>query len=151
MNFVVKVLSIGFLFFGGTLFGVVVSSVLTDSIWGSAIGLCMLPVAFLVSLAVWRIIAMASGAVSMAKDVAKGQAVGDVLAKEGSAPKPRGRFVLVMLPAGVCFISGLLIALIASQSALFIVFGYSFTGLVYGFLLLLLAGRGAFDDLLWEN
>ena len=137
---------------GGSIVGVILSHLLApQSGVATFVGFFMLPGALALGLSLWRGLAEFGGLFTLLKGTIKSRSLRESLAEQNKMDRPGGRFVLILASEGVCLASGIIIALLSKQYGLVIIAGYAGLGLGYGVIEFLLAGRGLFDELLWEE
>ena len=137
---------------GGSIVGVVLSRLLVPQSWVAAlVGFFMLPGALALGLRLWWGLADFVGLLKLLRGTIRSRSLGRSLAAQDRVGWPGGRVVLILASEGVCLVGGIIIALLSKQHELVVIGGYAVLGLGYGVILFLLAGRGFFDGLLWEE
>ena len=137
---------------GGSIVGVTLSHLLApQSGIAALVGFFMLPGALALGLSLWWILADIGGLFMLLKGTIRSRSLKKSLAEQDKVGWYGGRFVLILASEGVCLVSGIIIALLSQQHGLVIIGGYAGLGLIYGVIVFLLAGKGLFDKLLWEE
>ena len=137
---------------GGSIVGVILSHLLAPQSGAAAlVGFFMLPGALALGLSLWRGLAELGGLFTLLKGTVRSRSLRKSLAEQNKMERPGGRFVLILASEGVCLVSGIIIALLSKRHGLVIIGGYAGLGLGYGVIGFLLAGRGLFDGLIWEE
>ena len=137
---------------GGSIVSVVLSHLLVPQSGVAALaGFFMLPGALTLGLSLWRGLAELGGLFMLLKRTLDSRSLRKSLAEQDKAGWPGGRFVLILASEGVCLVNGIIIALLSKRHEIVVISGYAGLGLVYGVIVFLLAGRGLFDSLLWEE
>lgn len=137
---------------GGGLAGVALSRWLVPhSAAAALVGFFMLPGALGLGLGLWWVLADVGGLVMLLRSIARSRSLRKSLMEQDKVGWRGGRFVLILTSEGVCLVSGIIIALLSGQHMPAIIGGYAALGLGYGVVVFLLAGKGLFDKLLWEE
>ncbi len=137
---------------GGSIVGVILSHLLApQSGIAALVGFFMLPGALALGLSLWWGLAELGGLFMLLKGTVKSRSLRKSLAEQNKIGWFGGRFVLILASEGVCLVSGIIIALLSKQHEIVVIGGYAGLGLGHGVIVFLLAGRGLFDRLLWEE